>query len=68
MANICQICDKRPHAANNVSNANNKTKRWQYPNTHVVRYRLKGQTSVARGAVCTKCVKAGKIEKVIRGS
>jgi large subunit ribosomal protein L28 len=65
MANICQICDKRPQVANNVSNANNKTKRWVYPNVHVCRYRLKGQANIRRGAVCTKCVKAGKIEKVI---
>ena len=68
MAKICRICDKRPQAANNVSNANNKTLRWLYPNVHVMRYRMKGQTSVKRGSVCTKCVKAGKVEKVIRGS
>jgi len=65
MANICTICDKRPQVANLVSNANNKTKRWVYPNVQVMRFTLKGQTTVHRGAVCTKCVKAGKIEKVI---
>ena len=65
MANICQICNKRPQVANLVSNANNKVKRWVYPNVHVIRYRYKGQREVARGAVCTKCVKAGKIEKVV---
>lgn len=68
MANICRVCDKRPRSANNVSNANNKTGRWLYPNVHVMRFRLKGQTSVCRGAVCTKCVKAGKVEKVLRGA
>jgi large subunit ribosomal protein L28 len=67
MANICRVCDKRPQPANNVSNANNKTLRWQRPNVHTMRYRFKGQTSVYRGSVCTKCVKAGKVEKVIRG-
>ena len=65
MANICVICDKRPQVANNVSNANNKTKRWVYPNVHVIRFTFKGQKSIKRGAVCTKCLKAGKIEKVI---
>lgn len=65
MANICVICNKRPRVANNVSNANNKTKRWVYPNVHTMRFTLKGQKSVKRGAVCTKCVKAGKVEKVI---
>lgn len=65
MANICLICDKRPRVGNNVSHANNKTKRWFYPNVHKMRFRMKGQSQVIRGAVCTKCVKAGKIEKVV---
>lgn len=65
MSNICKICSKRPQVAKLVSNANNRTKRWVYPNVHVMRFRLKGQTEVYRGSVCTKCVKAGKIEKVI---
>jgi len=65
MANICEICNKRPQVAQLVSNANNRTKRWVFPNVHVMRFKLKGQQSVHRGAVCTKCIKAGKIEKVI---
>ncbi len=65
MANICLVCDKRPRTANKVSRAHNITKRWVYPNVHVTRFKLKGQRSIKRGAVCTKCVKAGKIEKVI---
>ena len=65
MANICEICAKRPRVANNVSNANNRTKRWVYPNVQVIRFKLKGGTSVQRGAVCTKCVKAGLVKKFI---
>lgn len=65
MANICTVCDKRPRRANNVSHAKNKTIRWVYPNVHVMRYNYKGQPNVHRGAVCTKCLKAGKVEKVI---
>ncbi|MCK4651304.1 50S ribosomal protein L28 [Candidatus Babeliales bacterium] len=65
MANICVICGKRPRVANLVSNANNKVKRWVYPNVHVIRFTLKGQKNIKRGPVCTKCVKAGKVEKVI---
>lgn len=65
MSNICGICKKRPQVAKLVSNANNRVKRWVYPNVHVMRFRLKGQCEVYRDAVCTKCVKAGKIEKVI---
>ncbi len=65
MANICLVCDKRPRVANNVSHANNKTKRWLYPNVHTMRFRKPGSAKVTRGAVCTKCVKAGKIEKIV---
>ena len=32
MSRICKITGKRPRVANNVSKANNKTKRKQYPN------------------------------------
>lgn len=65
MAKICLVCDKKPRVANNVSNANNRTKRWVFPNVCKMRFSLKGQSTVSRGAVCTKCVKAGKIEKVV---
>ena len=65
MAKICVICDKKPRVANNVSNANNRTKHWVFPNVHVMRFKLKGQAEVQRGCVCTKCVKAGKVEKVV---
>lgn len=67
MARICAICDKRPQVGNNVSHANNKTKRWLYPNTHKMRFvRVSSaKVKVERGAVCTKCVKAGKVRKVV---
>ena len=32
MSKICKITGKRPRVANNVSKANNKTKRRQFPN------------------------------------
>ena len=32
MSRICKLTGKRPRVANNVSKANNKTKRRQYPN------------------------------------
>jgi large subunit ribosomal protein L28 len=66
MSRICSICNKGPHVGNLVSHAKNRTKRWVYPNVHKLRYTVVGQTKeVHRGAVCTKCVKAGKIEKVL---
>ena len=67
MARICAVCNKRPQVANNVSNANNRTKRWVYPNVHAMRYTLVGapKVKVFRDKVCTKCVKAGKVQKVL---
>lgn len=70
MSRICSLCDKRPHVGNNVSHANNKTKRWVYPNVHKMRYirvdeTHKSKVPVRFDSVCTKCVKAGKIQKVL---
>jgi large subunit ribosomal protein L28 len=67
MARICMLCGKRPQVANNVSNANNRTKRWVYPNVHSMRFMVpaSGTRCVQRGNVCTKCVKAGKVQKVL---
>ena len=67
MSRICAICDKRPHVNCLVSNAHNRVKRWVYPNVHLARFIVVGdpKRSVRRAKVCTKCVKAGKIEKVI---
>jgi large subunit ribosomal protein L28 len=67
MARICAVCDKKPTVANLVSNANNRVKRWVYPNVHTMRFTLTGnpKRNVYRDKVCTKCVKAGKVQKVI---
>ena len=65
MSRICVICSKRPVVGNNVSNANNKSKRWLYPNVHTIRYTIPGNNSIKRGSVCTKCLKSGKVQKVI---
>jgi large subunit ribosomal protein L28 len=66
MARICAVCGKRPQVGNLVSNANNRVKRWIYPNVHVMRFSRTASTSgcVERGKVCTRCVKAGKVSKV----
>ena len=38
MSRVCQITGKRPHVGNNVSHANNKTKRKFYPNLHTKKF------------------------------
>ena len=67
MSRICAVCGKRPQVANIVSHAKNRTKKWVYPNVHKMRYTLTGcpDKKVHAGKVCTKCVKAQKIQKVI---
>ncbi len=66
MSRICAICEKRPQVANLVSHAKNRVRRWVYPNVHIMRFMVPGQSrKVHRDAVCTKCVKAGKVQKVI---
>ena len=67
MARICAVCDKRPHVANLVSHANNRVKRWVYPNVQKMRFTHTGDASgkVTNAKVCTKCLKAGKIKKVV---
>lgn len=66
MARICVVCDKRPQVGYSVSHAHNRTKRWVFPNVHTMRFVLsnEGKVKVRRGSVCTKCVKAGKVQKV----
>jgi ribosomal protein L28 len=67
MARICSSCGKRPRVANLVSHANNKVKRWVYPNVHKMRFTFTKDASgkVHAGKVCTKCVKARLIQKIV---
>lgn len=61
MARMCEICGKKPSTGNNVSHANNKTKRRWLPNLKSVHASVNGQSQTMR--VCTKCIKAGKVVK-----
>ncbi|MDH5398715.1 MAG: 50S ribosomal protein L28 [Cyclobacteriaceae bacterium] len=45
MARVCQITGKRPQVGNNVSHANNKTKRKFYPNLQKKRFYLPEEDS-----------------------
>jgi large subunit ribosomal protein L28 len=67
MARICTVCGKGPQVVNSVSNANNRVKHWVYPNVHSMRFTVTGNSAgkVMRAKVCTKCVKAGKVQKVL---
>jgi large subunit ribosomal protein L28 len=61
MAKVCDICGKKPMFGNNVSHANNITKRRWMPNLQSVRALVNGTPK--RLTVCTSCLKAGKVVK-----
>jgi len=62
MAQVCEFCGKKPSSGNNVSHANNKTKRRFQPNLQRVRAQVDGATRRVR--VCTRCIRSGKVTKV----
>jgi len=57
----CEICGKGPSVGNNVSHANNKTKRRWSPNLQRVRANMKGTVKYIRA--CTRCIRSGKVLK-----
>ena len=61
MAFKCDLCGKGPLVGNQVSHANNKTKKRTLPNLQRVRARVDGSNKHIR--VCTRCLKAGKVVK-----
>jgi large subunit ribosomal protein L28 len=57
MARVCQITGKRPHTGNNVSHANNKTKRRFYPNLQTKRFFIPEEDKWITLKVSTKAIK-----------
>ena len=64
--NRCFHCDKGVAFGNNVSHANNKTRRTWKPNLQVARV-VHGSKTI-KVAVCTRCLAAGKIQRAPRGA
>ncbi len=58
---VCDICGKGTGTGNNVSHANNKTKKVIYPNLQTVRAQTDKGTK--RVKICTRCLRSGKITK-----
>ncbi|MEO6443802.1 MAG: 50S ribosomal protein L28 [Gemmatimonadaceae bacterium] len=63
--NRCYVCNKGVVFGNNVSHANNKTRRTWKPNLQVARIVEDGKTIKVK--VCTRCLAAGKIQRAPRG-
>lgn len=63
MAFVCYICTKKPRSGNNVSHANNKTKRVFNPNLQAVKALINGAPKRIR--VCTRCLRSGFVKKAV---
>lgn len=61
MARSCELCGKSRSTGNNVSHANNKTKRTWQANLQTVRAKVDG--GVRRILACTRCIRSGKVQK-----
>ncbi|OIP88687.1 MAG: 50S ribosomal protein L28 [Syntrophobacteraceae bacterium CG2_30_61_12] len=62
MSRRCEFCGKTPQVGNNVSHANNKTKRIFYPNLQRVRH-VGPDGLVSHIRVCTRCIRTGLVIK-----
>ena len=54
MARVCQVTGKRPMAGNNVSHANNKTRRRFLPNLHSHRFWVESENRWVKLRVSSK--------------
>lgn len=62
MSQVCEICGKRPSFGHNVSHSHRVTNRVFRPNVQRITIKdAKGHVRKAR--VCTRCMKAGKVER-----
>ncbi len=61
MSKVCEICGKAPSAGRNVSHSHRVTNRTFRPNIQKVTIKLNGKVKSAN--VCTKCLKAGNVER-----
>ncbi|NWF99221.1 MAG: 50S ribosomal protein L28 [Nitrospirae bacterium] len=60
---ICSVCGKKRIIGNNVSHANNKTKRILTPNLQ--RLRIVTETGSKKVYVCTRCLRSGSVKKAL---
>ena len=63
MANVCEVCGKKPMTGCNVSHAHNKTKKVFKPNLQKVRTLVNGTSRTAK--ICTRCIRSGAVQKAV---
>ncbi|MGC9529671.1 MAG: 50S ribosomal protein L28 [Candidatus Bipolaricaulaceae bacterium] len=62
MPRVCELCGRRPEYGKTVSHSGKHTKRIRLPNLQRVRAVVNGRRRTLN--VCTRCLKAGKVQKV----
>ena len=70
MSRVCQVTGKRPMAGNNVSHANNRTRRRFEPNLHTHRFWIESEKRFVKLRVSTKgmrIIDKKGIEQVLSG-
>ncbi|MBI5141810.1 MAG: 50S ribosomal protein L28 [Nitrospirae bacterium] len=60
---VCEFCGKKKMVGNNVSHANNKTKRVFMPNLQSVRVASGNGKSTRKIHSCTRCIRSGMVVK-----
>lgn len=63
MGRRCQLCGKKGLYGSRISHSHRVTKRRQFPNLQKVKVRVGDRIKVM--LICTKCLKLGKVEKVV---
>lgn len=61
MSKVCEICGKAPVAGRSISHSHRVSNRTFRPNIQKIAVKVDGK--VKRANVCTKCMKAGKVER-----
>lgn len=62
MSKVCQVCGRAPDLGRQVSYSGKHNKKKRSPNLQRIRVIYQGRKR--RMWVCTRCIKAGKVEKV----
>lgn len=62
MSKVCEICGKHPVAGRSISHSHRVTNRVFRPNIQKITIK-EANGHVRRANVCTRCMKAGKVER-----
>lgn len=63
MPKVCEICGKGPHFGQSISHSHRATKKKWKPNLQ--RVKAKSKKGIKRIWVCTRCLRSGKVTKVL---